>query len=47
MHNGMMSFILVTAIGSRPRLEIFFLMGLLWLTLLPMERYGDSISGCG
>jgi len=37
--------ILATAIGSSPKLEICFLPGRLRWTLLPKERYGDSLSG--
>ena len=36
----------VTAIGGRPKPEIRFLPGQLRWTLLPKERYGDSLS-CG
>jgi len=40
-------FDLVTAIGGRPKPEICFLPGRLGWTLLPKERYGDSLSGRG
>jgi len=39
--------ILLTAIGGRPKPEICFLPGRLGRTLLPKERYGDSLSGRG
>ena len=37
----------VTAIGGRLKLEMFFLSGRLRGTLLPKERYGDSLRGRG
>jgi len=36
----------VTAIGGRPKPELCFLPGRLRWTLLPNERYGNSLSGC-
>ena len=39
--------ILVTAIGGRPKPELCFLPGRLRWTVLPKERYGNSLSGCG
>jgi len=39
--------ILATAIGGRPKLELCFLPGRLRWTLLPKERYGNSLSGYG
>ena len=39
--------ILVTAIGGRPKPELCFLSGRLGYLLLPKERYGSSLSGCG
>jgi len=39
--------ILVTAIGGRPKPELCFLPGRLRLTLLPKERYSNSLSVCG
>jgi len=41
------SVFLVTAIGGRPKPEMCFLPGRLRWTLLPKERYGNSLSGCG
>jgi len=37
----------VTAIGGRSKPELCFLPGRLRWTLLPMERCGNSLSGCG
>jgi len=37
----------MTAIGDRPKREIYFFPGLLRLTLLLKERKGDSRSGRG
>jgi len=42
-----MSFFWVTAIGGLPKPEICFLPRRLGWTLLPKERHGDSVSGCG
>ena len=39
--------IFVTAIGGRLKPEVCFLPGRLRWTLLPKERYGNSLSGCG
>jgi len=39
--------ILVTAIGDRPKPEICFFPRRLKWTLLPKERYGESLSGRG
>jgi len=39
-------FILVTAVGGRPKPELCFLPGRLRWTLFPKERYGNSLSGC-
>jgi len=36
----------VTTIGGRPKPEMCFLPGRRW-TLLPNERYGNSLSGSG
>jgi len=38
---------LVTAIGGKPKPEIYFLPGRLKWALLPKERFGDSLSGRG
>jgi len=40
-------FILMAAIRGRPKPVICFLLGQLGWMLLPKERYGDSLSGCG
>jgi len=37
----------MTAIGGRPKPELCFLLGQLRWTLLPRERYGNSLSGRG
>jgi len=37
----------VTAIGGRPKPELWFLPGRLRWTILLMERYGNSLSGRG
>jgi len=39
--------ILVTTIGGRSKPGLYFLPGRLRWTLLPKERYGNSLSGCG
>ena len=39
-------FLLMTAIGGRPKPELCFLLGRLRWTLLPKESYGNSLSGC-
>ena len=39
--------ILVMAVGGRPKPELCFLLGRLRWTLLPKERYGNSLVGCG
>jgi len=37
----------MTAIGGRPKPELCFLLGQLRWTLLPKERYSNSLNGCG
>jgi len=42
-----LGFFLVMAIGGRPKPELCFLLRQLRWTLLPKERYGNSLSGRG
>jgi len=44
--NQVLFYILLTAIGGRPKPELCFLPGRLRWTILPKERYGNALSGC-